>query len=92
MQRQTWNDNCAGKTVTITPTGEPAQGWQFGQPTSNAGAFVIEATPVVGGTSCQHGLAAHGNVLIDIRQCRSAGPTDVSALINATADKVPRQQ
>lgn len=91
LQRQKWNDNCAGKTVTITPTGEAAQIWKFGEPTNNAGAFVIEATRVTGGGSCQHGLAAHGNVLIDIRQCRSSGPPDVGALINATANKVPRQ-
>jgi hypothetical protein len=91
MQRQQWN-GCGGKTVTITPAGESAQDWRLGQPTSNTGVFVVDATPVAGGGSCQHGMAVHGNVLIDIRQCRSAGPTDVSALVNATADKVPRQQ
>ncbi|WP_082691825.1 serine/threonine-protein kinase PknH/PknJ [Mycobacterium sp. IS-1556] len=91
LQRSQW-ESCAGITVTITPPGEPAQTWQFGQPTNNAGAFVLEATASSGDAVCQHGLATHGNVLIDIRQCGPPGTADVSALINATADKVPRQQ
>jgi serine/threonine-protein kinase len=31
-------------------------------------------------------------VLIDIRECRPPGTGDVAAVINATANKVPRQQ
>lgn len=43
------------------------------------------------GASCQHGMAAAGNVVIDISQCRPQGGNDVAALVTATADKVPRQ-
>lgn len=91
LQRSTW-ESCAGVTVTITPPGEPPQTWQFGEPTNNAGAFVLEATASSGDAVCQHGISTRGNVLIDIRQCRPPGTADVSALINATANKVPRQQ
>ncbi len=91
LQRREW-ELCAGKTVTITPPGEPSQNWQFGQPTNNAGAFVLEATSSAGDAVCQHGISTRGNVLIDIRQCRAPGTGDVAALINATANKVPRQQ
>ncbi len=91
LQRRQW-EICAGKTVTITPAGDPAQSWRFGQPTNNAGAFVLEATSSAGDAVCQHGISTRGNVLIDIRQCRAPGTGDVAALINATANKVPRQQ
>jgi serine/threonine-protein kinase len=91
LQRRQW-EICAGKTVTITPAGEPPQTWQFGQPTNNAGAFVLEATSSAGDAVCQHGISTRGNVLIDIRQCRAPGTGDVAALINATANKVPRQE
>jgi eukaryotic-like serine/threonine-protein kinase len=91
LQRRDW-ENCAGKTVTITPAREPPQSWQFAQPTNNAGVFVLEATSSAGDAVCQHGISTRGNVLIDIRQCRPPGTGDVAALINATANKVPRQQ
>jgi serine/threonine-protein kinase len=90
-QRRQW-EICAGKTVTITPAGEPPMQWTFGQPTNNSGAFVIDATSSAGDAVCQHGLAIRGNVLIDIRQCRPPGTGDVGALIAATGNKVPRQQ
>jgi hypothetical protein len=32
-----------------------------------------------------------GNVIIDLRQCRSQPGNDAPALANATAEKVPRQ-
>ena len=66
--------------------------WTFGQPTNNAGAFVLDATSSAGDAVCQHGISTRGNVLIDIRQCRPPGTGDVGALITATANKVPRQQ
>jgi serine/threonine-protein kinase len=91
MQRRQW-EICAGKTVTIAPAGEPPQTWQFGQPTNNAGAFVLDATSGAGDAVCQHGISIRGNVLIDIRQCRAPGTADVGALIAATANKVPRQE
>lgn len=91
LQRRQW-EICAGKTVTITPAGEPPLQWTFGQPTNNSGAFVIDATSSAGDAVCQHGLAIRGNVLIDIRQCRPPGTGDVGALIAATGNKVPRQQ
>lgn len=91
LQRRQW-EICAGKTVTITPAGEPPLQWTFGQPTNNSGAFVIDATSSAGDAVCQHGLAIRGNVLVDIRQCRPPGTGDVGALIAATGNQVPRQQ
>ena len=91
LQRRQW-EICAGKSITITPTGEPPQSWQFAQPSNNTGVFVLAATSSAGDAVCQHGISTRGNVLIDIRQCRPPGTGDVAALINATADKVPRQQ
>jgi len=91
LQRRQW-EICAGKTVTVTPAGEPPLQWTFGQPTNNSGAFVIDATSSAGDAVCQHGLAIRGNVLIDIRECRPPGTGDVGALIAATGNKVPRQQ
>jgi serine/threonine-protein kinase len=91
LQRRDW-EACAGKTVTVTPAGEPPQQWTFGQPTNNVGAFVLEASSSAGDAVCQHGISTRGNVLIDIRQCRPPGTGDVGALITATANKVPREQ
>ena len=91
LQRRQW-EICAGKTVTITPAGEPPLQWTFGQPTNNSGAFVIDATSSAGDAVCQHGLAIRGNVLVDIRQCRPPGTGDVGALVAATGNKVPRQE
>jgi serine/threonine-protein kinase len=91
LQRRQW-EICAGKTVTVTLPGELPQAWQFGQPVNKAGVYVLEAASSAGDAVCQHGLATRGNVLIDIRQCRAPGSADVAAVVNATANKVPRQQ
>ncbi|HEY9304467.1 MAG TPA: sensor domain-containing protein, partial [Mycobacterium sp.] len=88
-QRQ-W-DACAGKAITVTPAGEPAQVWEFGHSATNAGAVTLDATLRGGGGFCQRGMMMAGNVIIDLRQCRSQGGNDASALANATAEKVPRQ-
>ncbi|OBJ71708.1 serine/threonine protein kinase [Mycobacterium sp. 1274756.6] len=90
MQRMAW-EGCAGKTIVITPTGDPAQTWRFGQPVNNAGVYTLEATLDGGSAVCQHGIQIQGNVAIDIRRCGPPGTVDVSALVNATAAKVPRQ-
>jgi serine/threonine-protein kinase len=82
---------CEGKAVTVTPPGEVAQTWDFGQPATMAGAVTLVATLRGGEGSCQRGIADVGNVVIDIRLCRPPGTDDVTALVNATANKVPRQ-
>lgn len=82
---------CAGKAVAVTSPGEAPQTWDFGQPATEAGAVTLVATLRGGEGSCQRGIAAVGNVVIDIRQCRPPGTDDVTALVNATANKVPRQ-
>jgi serine/threonine-protein kinase len=91
LQRRQW-EICAGKTVTISSAQDPPQTWKFEQPTNNAGVFVLQATSSAGDAICQHGISTRGNVLIDIRQCRPPGTADVAALVNATANKVPRKQ
>lgn len=81
---------CGGKSVTVTEPGAAAQTWDFGQPITTAGVLTLAATQR-GGGSCQRGTLLRGNVLIDIRQCRAAGGADVTTLVNATANRVPRQ-
>ena len=89
-QRGQW-ELCSGKSVTVTPSGQAAQTWEFGHPVTTAGVLTITATLHGGNGSCQHGMLQRGNVIIDIRQCRAGGGADVAALANATAAKVPRQ-
>ncbi len=89
-QRGQWS-LCGGKALTVTQAGRPAEGWQFAQPVTTAGVLTIAATRRGGGATCQHGMLVRGNVLIDIRQCRPDGATNVTALATATAAKVPRQ-
>jgi serine/threonine protein kinase len=89
-QQRQW-DACASRTVNVTPAGEAPQPWEFGRPSITAGALTLDMTLRGAAGSCQRGMMVAGNVVIDIRQCRSQGGNDVSALVNATADKVPRQ-
>lgn len=88
-QRGQW-ELCSGKTITVSPAGQASQTWEFGHPVTTTGVLTITATLHGGNGSCQHGMMARGNVIIDIRQCRATG-ADVAALGNATAAKVPRQ-
>ncbi|SON59759.1 Serine/threonine-protein kinase PknJ [Mycobacterium simulans] len=90
-QRGQWG-LCGGKAIAVTHPGEAAQMWEFGQPLTTAGVLTIEATLRGGAASCQHGILARGNVIIDIRQCRATGGNDVAALASATAAKLPRQR
>jgi eukaryotic-like serine/threonine-protein kinase len=81
---------CGGKSITVTEPGTAAQTWDFGQPVTTAGVLTLAAT-LRGTGSCQRGMLVRGNVLVDIRQCRAGGGPDVAALVNATANRVPRQ-
>ncbi|OBF27661.1 serine/threonine protein kinase [Mycobacterium sp. ACS4331] len=92
LQRQKWERQCAGTTVTVTPAGEPGQPWQFGQPVNRTGSYTIDATPPGSDVTCQHALSTRANVLIDVKRCGPMGSTDVSALVAAIAAKMPRQQ
>jgi len=89
-QRGQW-ELCSGKSISVSPAGQAAQTWDFGHPVTTTGVLTITATLRGGAGSCQHGMMARGNVVIDIRQCRAAGGADVAALANAIAAKVPRQ-
>jgi serine/threonine protein kinase len=89
-QHRQW-DICASRTVTVTPAEQPAQQWTFGHAATVSGVVTLDATLQSGAGSCQHGMMARGNVMIDIRQCRTQGANNVPALVNSTADKVPRQ-
>jgi len=88
-QRGQW-ELCSGKSVAVTPPGQSAQTWDFGHMVTTTGVLTITATLRGGDGTCQHGMMARGNVVIDIRQCRASG-ADVAALANAMAAKVPRQ-
>jgi serine/threonine-protein kinase len=82
---------CAGRALVVTPEGEGPQTWDFGEPTTKGGAVTLKITMRDGGGFCQRGIAAAGNVVIDIRQCRPQDDTDVTALVGATSNKVPRK-
>lgn len=82
---------CGGKAVTVTAPGAAGQAWDFAQPTTTSGVLVLAAALRGGGGSCQHGMQVRGNVIIDIRRCRSTGDPDVAALVTATSARVPRQ-
>jgi serine/threonine-protein kinase len=82
---------CAGQgPVTITPPSGAPTPWTFTAPVTTAGIVTLTATPSDGQGSCQRGLVARGNVVIDIRQCRPDGNLDVTALVRATGEQVPR--
>jgi serine/threonine-protein kinase len=82
---------CGGKAITVTAPGAAGQAWDFAQPATTSGVLVLAATMRGGGATCQHGMQVRGNVIIDIRQCRSTGAPDVAALVTATSARVPRQ-
>jgi len=89
-QQQQWG-LCGGREFVVTAPGEAPQTWTFGQPTNVAGVLTIQATLNGGGGSCQRGLVVRGNVVIDVRQCRSGGVNDVSALVAGISSRVPKQ-
>jgi serine/threonine-protein kinase len=92
QNQQRWWAACAGAgPLTVTPPGSSPTTWTFGQPRVSAGIVTITATASDGSASCERGLTARGNVIIDIRQCLPQGGNDVAALIRATGERVPRQ-
>ncbi len=88
-ERGQW-ELCSGKSITVTPPSGGAQSWTFSPPVTTNGVITIKATLATGGT-CQHGMAKRANVMIDIRQCRADGGTNVASLVTATAAKFPHQ-
>jgi hypothetical protein len=91
-QVQQFRACAAAGAVTVTEPGGPGQMWTFGPSTTTAGVVTLTATLDGGAVLCQRGIVARGNVMLDMRQCRlaSAGG-DVTALLQAAADRVPRQ-
>ncbi|MBB3606661.1 serine/threonine-protein kinase [Mycolicibacterium sp. BK556] len=89
-QRGQWGV-CGTQAVIVTPPGAPAQTWTLAPSVTSNGVVTVAATLAGGGTSCQRGMQVRGNVIIDVRQCHSAGGNDVVALVTAMAAKVPRQ-
>jgi hypothetical protein len=81
---------CGGKALTVTTAGQPTQTWDLAQPVTTSGVLTLVATLRGGAASCQRGMLVRGNVIIDIRQCQP-GNTNVTALVTATAGKVPHQ-
>lgn len=88
-ERGQW-ELCSGKSITVTPPSGGAQSWTFSPPVTTNGVITIKATLATGG-ACQHGMTKRGNVVIDIRQCRVDGGTNVASLVTATAAKFPHQ-
>lgn len=88
-ERGQW-ELCSGKSITVTPPSGGNQSWTFSPPVTTSGVITIKATLATGGT-CQHGMTKRANVIIDIRQCRADGGTNVASLVTATAAKFPHQ-
>jgi hypothetical protein len=87
-----WKACAAAGPVTITDQDGVAQTLTFGQPTTTAGVVTLTVTLDGGVVSCQRGMVARGNVILDMRQCRSSSEGhDVTALLGAASDRVPRQ-
>lgn len=92
--QQQWEACASNRIEVVAPPGaptDPTQYWYFENLVTAAGTLTMKAHLRDGGGYCERGFAARGNVLIDIRQCRSDGKNDVAALVRATADKVPSQ-
>lgn len=92
--QQQWEACASNRIEVAAPPGaptDPTQYWYFENLVTTAGTLTMKAHLRDGGGYCERGFAARGNVLIDIRQCRSDGKNDVAALVSATADKVPSQ-
>lgn len=90
QQQRQWQ-SCAGQSITVAAPGSGPQAWVFDTSEVFAGTVTSAAKLRDGTAVCQHGINVRGNVLIDIRQCLPRGGNDVSALVNATGDRVPRQ-
>lgn len=92
--QQQWAACASNRIEVVAPPGastDPTQYWYFENLVTTAGTLTMKAHLRDGGGYCERGFAARGNVLIDIRQCRSDGKNDVAALVRATVDKVPSQ-
>lgn len=87
-QQRRWAACAAGGPVTITTTGSAPQSWTVDPPTTAAGIVTMTLTGAEGGR-CQCGVAARGNVIFDVRQCRSDGAGDVAAIIRALEQRIP---
>ncbi|QUR69119.1 serine/threonine-protein kinase PknH/PknJ [Mycobacterium spongiae] len=90
-EQRRWVACAQAGAVTVTLPDGAAQSWTFSQPVTTGGIVTLTATPADGGVSCSRGIAARGNVVIDMRLCRPGGGGDVAALIRAAGDRVPRQ-
>ena len=89
-QQRRWAACAGAGPVTVAGADGQAQSWTFDQPANSAGLITMAST-MAGGPTCQRGITARGNVVIDMRQCRSQGQNDVAALVRAAGDRVPKQ-
>lgn len=90
QQERQWHA-CANRSITFSASAGGPQTWEFDQAqvlddTVTSAARLSDGTAV-----CQHGINVRGNIVIDIRQCLPPGGNDISALVTATGDRVPRQ-
>lgn len=84
---------CANRSVTATLSGGPTQHWQVEAP-SNTGGVVSVATTVpisgIGDWSCQRGLTAQRNVVIEVRLCSATGSQKAPDLAHRIAERVTK--
>lgn len=84
--------SCPPPTRNASAAGPPRSNPStLAQPAATSGVLTLAATLRGTTTTCQHGILVRGNLIVDIRQCRPTGDTDVTALVTATAAKVPHQ-
>ncbi|BDN85383.1 serine/threonine-protein kinase PknH/PknJ [Mycobacterium pseudoshottsii] len=91
-EQRRWVACAQAGAVTVTLPDGAAQSWTFSPPVTTGGIVTLTATPAEGGDgSCSRGIAARGNVVIDMRLRRLGRGGNVAALIRAAGDQVPRQ-
>jgi serine/threonine-protein kinase len=90
-QQHQWAECANAGPVTVTMPDGAVHTWTFSPPVTTAGVVTTSANSTDGSQSCARGIAARGNVVIDMRLCRPGGGGDVAALIRAAGDQVPRQ-
>jgi serine/threonine-protein kinase len=86
-QQRRWAACASAGSVTITAPQSPPRTWTFTPPVTTAGVLVMDLR--TDGAACQRGAATRGNVIFDVRQCRTDGSNDVVALINALSERLP---
>lgn len=90
-EQRRWVACAQAGAVTVTLPDGAAQSWTFSPPVTTGGIVTLTATCRGRRRFVLAGIAARGNVVIDMRLRRLGRGGNVAALIRAAGDQVPRQ-